>query len=378
MDKKLLSIAVGATLAAAGGLARANHDLLIPYVVKDANRTTVVTLIGSGAPVNTGANMHLQYYSKSTTDANTAACAPSSVYVPFTDNDIMTFDTAGLLGYPLFGDSTNPAPLGTAMGLAAPRHGYLTVVNDNGHGGMYRSYWLELDLTNGGAHGDVGMLNRTGETGSFNFNNNPWTALFPGRPFDWEGDGSPSAAVSFWPSAIAATAFTVTPLGSDMPNKENNTVVLQILNSNGVQGAYDRNENGVDGTTPVTVRCVGRVSPNQLMPGVVTNAAWAAQGGWGFLANLGDANGNTQYVLETGFQTMVAYIQSGSASAGNQLYYTTVEPVSYAIRAYPLAAVYQVDSSTAAGGKFMSNATRITSHAGLNTFRFEESQNMEF
>ena len=43
---------------------------------------------------------------------------------------------------------------------------------------------------------------------------------------------------------------------------------------------------------PVTVRCVGRVSPNQLMPGVVTNAAWAAQGGWGFLANLGDANGN--------------------------------------------------------------------------------------
>ena len=37
----------------------------------------------------------------------------------------MTFDTAGILGYPLFGDTTNPAPLGVSISYAAPRHGFL-------------------------------------------------------------------------------------------------------------------------------------------------------------------------------------------------------------------------------------------------------------
>jgi len=71
---------------------------------------------------------------------------------------------------------------------------------------------------------------------------------------------------------------------------------------------------------------VGRVTPAQLMPGVVANAAWAAQGGWGWLANLG--NNDTVY---------------GGTSGGDLA-----------------AIVYQVDSASA-GGKFMSNATRIVS-----------------
>jgi hypothetical protein len=96
------------------------------------------------------------------------------------------------------------------------------------------------------------------------------------------------------------------------------------LNSELAQGAYDRNENGVDGTVPVTVRCVGRVTPPQLMPGVVANAAWAAQGGWGYLANLGDGD---------------AVISEAEDLA---------------------AAVYQIDAGTA-GGRFLSNATPVVS-----------------
>ena len=107
---------------------------------------------------------------------------------------------------------------------------------------------------------------------------------------------------------------------------------MQVFNSNQVQGAYDRNENGVDGTVPQTVRCVGRLTAAQLRPGVVANAAWAAQGGWGYLANLGNGNAVSDACSTTGDCKAV---------------------------------VYQVDSSNAAGaGKFMINATMISTYNG--------------
>jgi len=327
MNKKLLSSTIGACLALGAGTTEAdfNNDwgyMLYPYVVKDANRTTVVTLIGDGAPVSSGASIHLQYWTKSTTDANTAACAPSSVTIPLTDSDIVTFDTSGLLGYPLFGDTTNPAPLGIGISYAAPRHGYLLIESLQGDGLEY-GYWLELDLANGGAHGDI----------SFGLDDTDFsTSVGDGSILEADGinSNSDAAAVNFWPSSVASTHFTVTPLGTDMLTRENNQVVVQVFNSpdTPVQGAYDRNENGVDGTVPVTVRCVGRVTPAQLMPGVVANAAWAAQGGWGWLANLGDGDDNLNE-------------SQGATNSGDLD-----------------AVVYQVDSSSA-GGKFLSNATRI-------------------
>jgi len=316
MNKTILCSAIGASLAA--GLAAPaqaiTFSVLIPYVVKDSNRTTLVTLIGNGAPVSAGATVHLQYWTKSTTDANTAACSPNSVTVPFTENDIMTFDTAGLLGYPLFGDTTNPVPLGTAISFAGPRHGYLVAGWRQGIG-AHGGYWLEIDLANGGAHGDV-------------------AARFPSGPQQIDGAMallalSAGRPVSFWPSSAATSAFTVTPLGSNMETRENNQVVLQVFNSGKVQGAYDRNENGVDGTVPQTVRCVGRLTPAQLMPGVAANAAWAAQGGWGWLVNLG--NGDATY--------------NGYPEDIN-------------------AMVYQVDSGTVSG-KFMSNVYRIANDDGF-------------
>jgi len=80
---------------------------------------------------------------------------------------------------------------------------------------------------------------------------------------------------------------------------------------------------------PQTVRCVGRLTAAQLMPGVVANAAWAATGGWGYLDNLGNNSGIDGETCANG---------TGDCDA----------------------IVYQVDTSTAAGS-FMSNATRITS-----------------
>jgi len=200
-----------------------------------------------------------------------------------------------------------------------------------------QTYWLELDLANGGAHGDIGLPSDTifgpdaNYSGSFNssFSPSPYDSLWPVTTNNSEFNFA--TPVNFWPSSVASTAFTVTPGGSAMLTRENNQVVMQVFNTNIVQGAYDRNENGVDGTVPITVRCVGRVTPAQLMPGVVANAAWAAQGGWGWLANLG--NNDTVYV----------------GTSGGDL----------------AAIVYQVDNASA-GGKFMSNATRIVSGYGNN------------
>jgi hypothetical protein len=324
LNKKVVATAVGTALTLGLGMqaAQADHQLLFPYVVKDANRTTVITVIG-GAPA-TGTSIHLQYWTKSTTDANTAACQPNSSSIAFTDNDIATWDTAALIGPgALFGDTTNTAPLGTSIAYSAPRHGYL--VTNPASDVPYAGYWLELDLANGGAHGDSAAhipssSNGTGITGAMALLTND------------------ALAVPFWPAATVSTAFTVTPLGTAMETSDNTSVVLQIRNSSDVQGAYDRNENGVDGTVPQTVRCVGRLTAAQLMPGVVANAAWAAVGGWGWLNNRGNNTGGT---LET---------CAGGTGDCN-------------------AIVYQVDTSSAAGaGKFMSNATRLASDWGNGTY----------
>jgi len=341
MNKKLICTAVGASLALSAGLAQAAYRAdvdygIVPYVVKDTNRTTVVSVIMSNDDGGNASDeiMHLQYWTKSTTDANTAACSPSSVTVPVTANDIVTFDTAGILGYPLFGDKTNPAPLGMSISYAAPRHGFLILeapqARVGGELGINQIFWMELDLANGGAHGDAGYITLDPDTDmQFQFENGE--ILEPSTPANLGNSYSGASAVVFWPSSVVSTYFTVTPLGTDMLNRENNQVVMQVFNDTPVQGAYDRNENGVDGTVPVTVRCVGRLTLPQLMPGVVTNAAWAAQGGWGYLANLGDNN------------PAVSRQDQGGTNSGD-------------LEAF----VYQIDTSSA-GGKFMSNATRIRS-----------------
>ncbi len=328
-NKKLIASAVGASLTLATGAANAfvhsdYYALFFPYVVKDANRTTVITVIStSDSRSSSNQDLHIQYWTKSTTAANTAACEPSSQFMKITPNDIVSFDTAGILGYPLFGDTTNAAPLGASISYAGPRHGYL-IVDDNSNQ-LAGGFWMEIDLANGGAYGDIGL----GSFNDGNLDNQTFAAYqLSDGAIGFEYLASP---VIFWPATIASTAFTVTPIGTNMLNSDNTSVVMQVLNDARVQGAYDRNENGIDGTIPQTVRCVGRLTAAQLMPGVVSNAAWSATGGWGYLANLGDGDAN---------------LSEGCFSTGDCD-----------------AVVYQVDTSSAAGaGKFMSNATMIRTY----------------
>ena len=327
-NKKLLTSAVGAALTLGLGVpaAQADHVVLIPYVVKTANRTTVVTLIGDGSSARNdlGRNIHVQYWAKPLTAANTAACTDHSKEVSFTERDIVTFDTSGILGYPLFGDTTNEAPFGLAM-ADADSHGYLITRNseDDGTWDSRAAYWLELDLANGGAHGDHGVSERS----SANFSPETGDRVSDNIALQY-GD---SRAVGYWPTSIASTTFTVTPLGANMSGSDNNVVVVQAQytddDNGGSGGAYNRNEDFIDGSPKHTVRCVGTVTLQQLLPGQTANAAWAAQGGWGFLTNLN-------------FSTDACGSGTGDCDA----------------------IIYQVDRSSAAGaGRFMANAVRITS-----------------
>jgi len=337
-NKKLITAAVGASLALTAGAANATRHsdfavMFFPYVVKDANRTTVITVIStSDSRSSSNQDLHLQYWTKGTTAANTAACQPSSSFMKITPNDIVSFDSAGILGYPLFGDTTNAAPLGASISYAGSSHGYLVVddLSDQLAGG----FWLELDFANGGAYGDAGIGGGIDGMGS-DMQNEISGAFSLVR--DPSGSISNASPVVFWPASVASTAFTITPLGTNMLNSDNNNAVMQVFNDLEVQGAYDRNENSVDGTVKQTVRCVGRLTAAQLMPGVVANAAWAAQGGWGYLANLGNGDNVTD----------------GCSSSGDCK-----------------VMVYQVDTSNAAGtGAFMSNATmiRTNNHGGTPT-----------
>ena len=335
MNKTLIHGAVGAALALGLGLpsiAQAYQRMLIPYVVKDTSRTTIVTLIGRGQNVSSGTTLHLQYWTKSTTDANTAACQPNSSTMTFTEQDMVSFDTAGLLGYPLFGDTTNSSPLPPTIGYAGPRHGYLVVEWMNKH--PFAGYWLEVDLANGGAHGDWAMGGASADDFSLADDH---VSLVVGEIFSDVIIGGPHA-VAFWPTSVATSVFTVTPLGTAMSTNENNQVVMHVRNSSNVQGVYDRNENGLDGVVTQTVRCVGRLTLAQLMPGILPNASWAASGGWGWLTNLGD--GDTNYT-EGPTQDLPAV-------------------------------VYQVDTGSGTGaGTFLQNAARIVS----NTF-VQEKENV--
>ncbi len=336
MKMKHLSYAVALALGAslAPHVAKAEHynNALFPYVVKDTNRTTVVTLVANAADCcnsvqTAGLHVHLQYWTKSTTAANTAACEPSSTTMIFTVNDMATWDTAGLFGTPsnpaLFGDTTTVAPLGASISYAGPRHGYLVAEARNPDGSYFsentmRGFWVEIDLANGAAHGAQALNDGdNGDVRDFDQSH----ALEETSSVNVTGR---SAIVAFWPTALVSTVFTVTPtrstVGGSMVTTDNNLALLHVRNANNVQGAYDRNENGIDGTAPQTVRCVGTLTPAQLMPGVVANPAWAAQGGWGYLLALDTATDLNE------------------------------------------AIVYQIDRSNAAGaGKFMSTLTTIAS-----------------
>jgi len=305
---KLTGIAMSLALMLCMGVqkAQAFHHILFPYIINTANEMTVATLItpatdGTGVSAGVGPwNMHFQYYVKDITSGPAAVCQATSVFIDFTANDMMTWGVGTRWGpafAQLFND-TNVAPLGTAMSVigVANHHGYFVSQRPAADSAQVQwGYIYNIDFLNASAWAsealDIPVNDDATATtiAGVGVKDAMFTATFanPGG----------AAPVELFPAASLPTSFKVTPLGTKMLTDSNNAVDVMLSRTVGglgpVQGAYDRQENPIDGTVPVTVNCVGDITLTQLAPGILANPLWSANGGWAWMNTLAPATAGT-------------------------------------------------------------------------------------
>jgi len=298
---KLTGIALSLSLMLFMGAqkAQAFHHILFPYIINTANEMTVATLItpatdGVGTTAGAGPwNMHFQYYVKDVTTGPAAACQATSVFIDFTANDMMTWGVGTRWGpafAQLFND-TNVAPLGTAMSvIGVPNHhGYFVSQRPLSAAAQVQwGYIYNIDFLNASAWASEALdipLNSDATATSAGVS-------IKDALFNTVG----AAPVELFPAAALPTSFKVTPLGVNMLLDSNNAVDVMLSRITGaapVQGAYDRQENPIDGTVPVSVNCVGDVTLTQLAPGILANPLWSANGGWAWFNAMAPATPGT-------------------------------------------------------------------------------------
>jgi len=277
---KLLGAMAGLALVMSVGVqkAQANHDTLFPYIINTASEESVLTLITPNA-ASVGTNVHIQYWTKDVTAASDAACQPSSIFVDFTPNDMMTWgvgDTLGVLG-PLLGDA-QAAPAGVRMAFSN-QHGYAITVGATNDVG----YQLNIDFVNGSvtsSHGINIATNDLALTGA--------TAV--GSTVDAVLSGVAGVPVGLLPPGTAAapsglvTTFNVTPLNDTMLTAPavGSVQLSRTASATIVQGVHNRDEIPIDGAVEVNVQCVANLTLADLAPGIVGNAAFSATGGWAY------------------------------------------------------------------------------------------------
>jgi len=279
---KLLGAMAGLALVMSVGVqkAHATQDVLFPYIINTASEESVLTLIHQGiADVYPGT--HIQYWTKDVTAASDAACQPSSVFVEFTANDMMTWGVGDKFGPsgPLLGDM-QAAPAGVRMAFSN-QHGYAIVAAQNA-AAAGTGYQLNIDFVNGSVTSTHGITITGGD-------NALAMAIAVGAT---DADAVLSAAgvpVAMLPPGTAAapsglvTTFNVTPLNNTMFTAPSLGTVQLLQDPFGLsQGVFNRDEIPIDGTVEVNVVCVANLTLADLAPGVVGNVAFASGGGWAY------------------------------------------------------------------------------------------------
>jgi len=274
----------GLTLVMSVGVqkAHATHEVLFPYIINTASEESILTLINQGATDITPGT-HIQYWTKDITAASDAACQPSSVFVEFTADDMMTWgvgDTLGVLG-PLLGDA-QAAPAGVRMAFSN-QHGYAIVVGPPTSATIETGYQLNIDFVNGSVTSSHGI--------NIGFNDDALTgATAVGSTVDAVLSGVPGVPVGLLPPGTAAapsglvTTFNVTPLNDTMLTAPavGSVQLSRTASATIVQGVHNRDEIPIDGAVEVNVQCVANLTLADLAPGIVGNAAFSATGGWAY------------------------------------------------------------------------------------------------
>jgi len=310
-SSKLLGVMAGLTLVMSVGVqkAHATHEVLFPYIINTASEESILTLINQGATDITPGT-HIQYWTKDITAASDAACQPSSVFVEFTADDMMTWgvgDTFGPLG-PLLGD-TQAAPAGVKMAFSN-QHGYAIVVGPPTSATIETGYQLNIDFVNGSVTSSHGITITGGDN-----------ALAMAMAIATDADAVLSTAgvpVAMLPPGTAAapsglvTTFNVTPLNNTMLTAPSlGSVQLFRTSGQTTQGVTNRDEIPIDGTVEVNVVCVANLTLADLAPGVVGNAAFASGGGWAYF----NVTGTTGPVGATTYAAIVQQVDSDATGA---------------------------------------------------------------
>jgi len=308
---KLLGVMAGLALVMSFGVQKAQADVLFPYIINTSTEESVLTLIEPGAADGTSVGTHIQYWVKDITAASNAACQPSSIFVPFTDNDMMTWgvgDTFGVLG-PLLGD-TQTAAGGVKMAFSN-QHGY-AIVRPNSNTAAV-GYQLNIDFINGSVTSSHGIATASIAAGV----GDAFLAKAIAGTADAVLSGASVPVAMLPPGTTAApsglvTTFNVTPLSNTMFTAPSlGTVQLFRDSAGSLQGVTNRDEIPLDGTVGVDVVCVANLTLADLAPGIVGNAAFASGGGWAYF-NVTLATGPA---VATAYGAIVQQVDSDTTGA---------------------------------------------------------------
>lgn len=287
--------------------------IMFPYVNSNpGNLSTIVNVINTATLGNLGCGpvedmqLHYRYMTKEVTADATDACQEKDFFRPTTTDDLVTFDISGHIndGNAMFNDVTDYLDGAGAPGFDLPnmgygeaRRGYLLVnhrCSVRGErpdvDGFLDGEVMLLDVVNGAAWGyDAALSN----LGGFGFATQTGPNPATGATTELLTENGAPAPVTLYPADEFQTRIFVTPLiiatsgngTNDMSltaEADQKRTRIQLLDSNGLVGVTDRDENPASGGGPIDVRCVAGIDSNDLLGGGF--GTWFdEQGGWAYV-----------------------------------------------------------------------------------------------
>ncbi len=286
--------------------------ILFPYIASDGvNVTTIVTIVNKAGDAS---HLNFIYRYKTASSSLSASCNTTSFTRSTHQNDLLTFDVAGIFegGRDMYND---PDSYGGTFNISesSPIRGYLVVTHSNSSGirinvsnsdiaysdeSLYGEAVL-LDITSGAAWG-YRAQNKNG-TQSYDLEI-PSYHLTTERVSGGVYSSSEGVTLPFFPTSIWTTRLFITPTGPNMDNTDYYAKLKLVTSKDPSQprindssscsgGPCDETEGfftragiaiGRSGSGAQTVNCVGMIPVTSFLDSTQRSFAENA-GGWGIL-----------------------------------------------------------------------------------------------
>ena len=301
MNRKALSLAVGAAVVFGAAQQAQADELLFPFFQSGAGSWTFLSLRSDGGNLNPGTNGVANDPADDTIayvfnydDPVTGPCTHFDVQGSMTDYDIIqqTVVDPAFSGLDLasdFGDQSTA----NYLPIAGATSGFLTV-RDNSGEAQFGGQAIIVDAAAGVATAYRGIndpldgaptpANNPNTTGNFD------TLLVTSHP---------SHDFTWYPVGVVSTSWFVLVTGSNMDKTSGWDG--QIDMALGFGGAFDRDENFLSGGRTPNVVCYGTLTPGHLLN--TAQASGAELGGWAWVINTPVANNDATGALVYKFET---------------------------------------------------------------------------